>query len=102
MPDKVAKLNAKECEILLRVTSDAMRNVESAALTEEQQKDWLQIATRSLQSATRKFIEAEQAGFQATPLAALRGRLREQASRLEAQYGIVVDPEGRVVRRSEG
>lgn len=88
-----------ECEVLLKVTSDALRNAESTALTHEQQQDWVQMATRSLQSAVRKLEEAEHAGEPAGRLTTLRARLEEQVSRLGSRFGVVVDREGRVVRR---
>ena len=87
-----------ECDVLLRVASNAMQNADSTSLTEEQRQDWLRIATRSLQSVVRKCIEAEAAGQPAAQLAPLRSRLQEQMSRLE-RHGIVVDAEGRISRR---
>ena len=86
----------KECEILLRVTSEALNNVESELLTTEQRNAWRENATRSLQAAVRKLIEAEREHDER--IAALRGRLKENVARL-ARHGIIVDDEGRVVRR---
>lgn len=88
----------KECEILLRVTSEALNNVESELLTTEQRNAWRENATRSLQAAVRKFVDAERDVHDDERLAAMRGRLQESAARL-ARHGIRVDDEGRVVRR---
>lgn len=88
----------KECEILLRVTSEALNNVESELLTTEQRNAWRENATRSLQAAVRKLIEAERDVQHDERIAALRDRLKENVARL-ARHGIIVDDEGRVVRR---
>lgn len=88
----------KECEILLRVTSEALNNVESELFTTEQRNAWRENATRSLQAAMRKFIEAERDVEHDARFMAVQGRLKEQVSRLE-RHGIRVDDEARVVRR---
>ena len=88
----------KECEILLRVTSEALNNVESELLSAEQRNAWRENATRSLQAAVRKFMEAARDVRDDERLTALRRRLQEQVSRL-ARHGITVDDDGRVLRR---
>jgi hypothetical protein len=91
-------MSVTECDVLLRVASEAMKSADAASLTEEQRDDWLRIATRSLQSVVRKCLEAERNGHDEAQLALLRGRVRAHVVRLE-RHGIVVDEEGRISRR---